>query len=534
MHPTVFIGLDGATFTILDPLVAEGAMPFLKAFMERGVRATLLSTPNPLTPPAWTSMMTGRNPGSHGVFDFIWAEERPSDHYFTLYNFRDIQCETVWSIASRQQGKICSLNFPLMAPAPAVNGYIVPGLVNWKHLRRYVYPKDIYDRIKALPGFNAKEIAWDFDLEKEASRGIPPEKYQEWIEFHIRRERQWFEIVRFFLQEHPCDLTGILFDGPDKMLHIGWRFLDPAFYSQEPTPWEEKIRGLILSYFRELDGFIERIAELAGPQARIVMGSDHGFGPGRLIFRVNTWLHEQGYLTWKDLGPLDPKAAESVRRLVERHFVLLDWEKTTAYARTSTSNGIYIRKAKGPGHTGVPAEQYESFRSELKNKLAAITDPVSGERIIKHIYTKEEAYPGENNEQAPDLTMVFYDHSFASILNKEPMIYHHHETLGTHYPEGVFLAAGPGIRSGVSLPALSIVDVAPTLLHSLGLEIPADFEGQLPAEAFEAGFLEQFPVTIGPATQRPNAYLDEKKPEALNAEEEEEIYKQMKALGYVE
>ncbi|HQO78299.1 MAG TPA: alkaline phosphatase family protein, partial [Thermodesulfobacteriota bacterium] len=275
MHPTVFIGLDGATFTILDPLVAEGAMPFLKAFMERGVRATLLSTPNPLTPPAWTSMMTGRNPGSHGVFDFIWAEERPSDHYFTLYNFRDIQCETVWSIASRQQGKICSLNFPLMAPAPAVNGYIVPGLVNWKHLRRYVYPKDIYDRIKALPGFNAKEIAWDFDLEKEASRGIPPEKYQEWIEFHIRRERQWFEIVRFFLQEHPCDLTGILFDGPDKMLHIGWRFLDPAFYSQEPTPWEEKIRGLILSYFRELDGFIERIAELAGPQARIVMGSDH-------------------------------------------------------------------------------------------------------------------------------------------------------------------------------------------------------------------------------------------------------------------
>lgn len=534
MNPTLFIGLDGATFTILDPLVQEGAMPFLKEFMKGSVRAGLLSTANPLTPPAWTSMMTGRGPGSHGVFDFIWAEERQADHYFTLYNFRDIQCETIWAIVSRQGGKICSLNFPLMAPAPAVNGQIVPGLVNWKHLRRYVYPREIYDKIKELPGFNARELAWDFDLEKEASRGIPPDKYEEWVEFHIRRERQWFEIARYLMRGYPCDLTGILFDGPDKMLHIGWRFLDPDCFPQDPSPWEKKIRSLIVSYFRELDGFLAEIVTIAGPEARIFMASDHGFGPGRMIFRLNTWLHEQGYLTWKDLGPLDEKTAESVKRLVERHFVLLDWEKTTAYARTSTSNGIYIRKAKGPNHTGVPLEQYESFLDELKGRLYAVKDPVTGEPIIKKIYTKDEAYPGPHNDQAPDLTLVFADHSFASILNREPMIYHHHEILGTHYPEGIFLAGGPGIQRGITVPHLPIVDVAPALLYSLGLTIPSDLEGKLPAAAFEPDYLNRFPAIIGDRTHRPDSYALGEKKVTLSAEEEEEIYRQMKALGYVE
>ena len=116
MNPTVLIGLDGATYSILDPLMKYGTMPFLKKFLNDGVRAELLSTANPLTPPAWISLMTGRTPGNHGVFDFIWAEERETDHYFTLYNFRDIQCETIWSIVSRQNGRICSLNCPRPVP----------------------------------------------------------------------------------------------------------------------------------------------------------------------------------------------------------------------------------------------------------------------------------------------------------------------------------------------------------------------------------------------------------------------------------
>ncbi len=147
MNSTILIGIDGATFTILDRLIAEGAMPTLKALQTRGVRAELLSTPHPLTPPAWTTLMTGRSPGNHGIFDFLRSEVRGNGAFFTLNNFRDIQCETIWSIISRQGGKVLSLGFPLMAPPPPVHGAIVPGLLSWRHLRRNVHPAGLYDEL---------------------------------------------------------------------------------------------------------------------------------------------------------------------------------------------------------------------------------------------------------------------------------------------------------------------------------------------------------------------------------------------------
>jgi predicted AlkP superfamily phosphohydrolase/phosphomutase len=533
MYPTVLIGLDGATFSILNPLMEIGAMPFLKEFTNKGASAELLSTSNPLTPPAWVALMTGRSPGNHGIFDFIWSEERESNVYFTLHNFRDIQCETIWSIVNRHNGKICSLNFPMMSPPPEVTGIIVPGLVSWKHLHRNIHPRDVYQELKSITGFNVKELAWDFNLEKKASRGIPQEEFENWVAFHIRREEQWFNVTTYLMKNHPSDLTAILFDGPDKIFHMGWRFLDPSMFPETPTSWEKKIRDLCIDYFRQLDSFLAEIKSTVDPKARVFMVSDHGFGPSWFVFRVNTWLHEQGYLNWKEQGELDDKSQESVKRLIENHFVYLDWNTTTAYARTTTSNGIYIRVARQPGQTGVPVNQYESFRSNLVDKLLAIMHPATGERIVKRVLTKEEAYPGENNQGAPDLTLVMTDYSFVSILDKKPIVCPRPEIEGTHYPEGIFIANGPGIQKGFAFSPFSIIDVAPCLLYSLGLEIPSNFEGCLPMGIFDELFLENHPFRIGEPTQTPDSYALRAKRETGKTEDKE-IYKQLKMLGYIE
>src|SRR4051812_20961969 len=156
MHPTILIGLDGATFTVLDSLMADGAMPCLKAFVDRGVRAELLSTPHPLTPPAWTTLMTGQNPGNHGIFDFLRGEVNGSGAFYTLNDFRDVRSETIWTIVSRLGGRVTALNFPMTAPPPPVAGNIVPGVLSWRHLRRNVYPPELYGALRSLPGFNSK------------------------------------------------------------------------------------------------------------------------------------------------------------------------------------------------------------------------------------------------------------------------------------------------------------------------------------------------------------------------------------------
>src|SRR5262245_28948979 len=113
---TILFGLDGATYSVLDPLMDLGLMPNLKAFLRRGARATLSSTVNPLTPPAWTSMITGCHPGRHGVFDFIQPVESDKGVYFKLIDSRDVQCETLWSMVSRQGFRVSSLNFPVVFP----------------------------------------------------------------------------------------------------------------------------------------------------------------------------------------------------------------------------------------------------------------------------------------------------------------------------------------------------------------------------------------------------------------------------------
>src|SRR5215470_18799967 len=276
MTKTLLIGLDGATFSILDPLMENGVMPFLKRVINRGVRGTLVSTIPHVSPVAWTTLMTGRSPGNHGIFDFIRAEERDGEIYFTLYNSRDVQCETIWSMINRQGLSVSLLNFMLTFPPESLSGHIVPGLVSWRHLKRGVRPLGLYAELKSLPGLNYKEMAWDFELEKKVLQDVERSEYQSWLQYHIRREHHWFEVARHLMFTSPSDLFVIIFDGIVKLLHLCWRFLDPD--CSQPFSIEElKIRNLCLDYFGRLDSYIEELVSLAGTEAQTFFVSDHGF-----------------------------------------------------------------------------------------------------------------------------------------------------------------------------------------------------------------------------------------------------------------
>jgi predicted AlkP superfamily phosphohydrolase/phosphomutase len=534
MNPTILIGIDGATFSILDPLMVDGQMPNLMAIVKDGVRGELMSTPHPLTPPAWTTLMTGRTPGNHGIFDFIWAEERGEQAFFTLNNFRDIQVETIWTLISRLGGSVTALNFPLTAPPPAVSGAIVPGLVSWKHLRRNVYPPELYAALKALPGFDAKGIAWDFDREKRATKIVPPEEREEWIRFHIHREQHWFEIFRHLFRNHRTDLVAVLLDGVDKIQHICWTSLDPDNQPETPTAQDRLHRRLCIDYFRQLDAFIGEVVAAAGPDARIFLASDHGFGPSTKVFRVNKWLEQKGYLAWGVIQGLEAGERVKVDKMVNNHFVYLDWEKTTAYAQSAATNGIHIRVARRPGESGVPVERYAAFRDRLAAELLAVRDPADGTAVVTRVLTRDEFFPGDRNERCADLTLVLSDYGFISTLNTEPVVWHRPEVAGVHRPAGIFMARGPGIRSGETLPPQTIVDIAPTLLHSLGLPIPGDFEGRVIRDAFDARFLESNAVRFGPETASRENGKSDSSGVGKNEENEEIILDRLRALGYVE
>jgi predicted AlkP superfamily phosphohydrolase/phosphomutase len=515
----------------------RGIMPFLRDFVAAGVRAPLRSTLPPLTPPGWTSLMTGKRPGQHGVFDFF-QKETPQSEYFHLASSEDIRSATIWSLAGDAGKRVISLNFPLMFPPPPVNGCVVPGgWMPWRQLRLGCYPSGLFDRLKTLPTFNAREIALDMEMEAKAIEGCDAGEYADWIALHTRRERRWLDILTFLMREEPADLVGIVFDGVDKLQHLCWRFLDPACQPSDPSPWEREITAQCEAYFRQLDEIIASLVDLAGPEALVALGSDHGFGPSSDVFYLNAWLEQQGYLTWAgedDVPSLDaPQVGFSQ---MTRHISQMDWEQTVAYAATPSSQGIHIARTGGGARTPMSDGEYRHIQEDIAARLIEVRIPSSGRPLVSAVRTREEAFGGPYQELAPDLTLDLNDGVAISILRSNELFRRHPEPRGNHRWDGVFLARGPSVLSGLALDELSIVDVAPLLLHALGLPVPADVTGRVPTEVFELSARELHPAENGiaapvglvPSLATVGTDAD------LRTDEEEIVLKRLRMLGYIE
>lgn len=527
MTRTLFIGLDGATFTVLDDLVSDRpgrgvVMPFMKHLLEKGTHSRLKSTPNPLTPPAWTTIMTGRNPGGHGIHDFMSIEDKGGYLFYKLADASQIRCETLWSIASRQHKRVAALNFVVTAPPRPINGTLIPGFLPWKHLKRNILPTDLYDRLKALPDFDPKELAWDFDHEKQSVAVLDEAAREQWVRYHLPRDEQWFRVAEHLLQTESHDLFAMVFDGTDKIQHQAWEFLDPALLPTEPNAWEQRMREACLEYFRRLDGYIARLVELAGPDAQVFLASDHGFTASTQVVRINAFLAEKGYLHWK---------ASTDTRVDASWIVNLDWEKTLAYCGTPSSNGIHIRVAKTPGEPGVPLADYPSFRARLIDDLLSLRD-AEGQAVVRRVLTREEAFRGPAMADAPDLTLELSDYGFVSIRDVQPAVEKRPAPIGTHHPEGIFIAYGKGIAARGMAPLRQIADVAPTLLASLGMAVPQDLEGRVDETWFTSEWLAANPIGIGPATLP----VKDGEVQAENIAEDDQaaLMEQLKLLGYME
>jgi predicted AlkP superfamily phosphohydrolase/phosphomutase len=528
MSRVVIFGVDGATYTVLDDLARQGVMPYLAQFMASGSRAPLASTVPPLTPIAWTNLVTGRSPGHHGITGFFQHAGGEAGSV-RVNNARQLCVETIWAMASRQGLRAGTLNFPLHNPPPRINGYVIPGWVTWRWLKRASHPPQLCDQLKKdIPGFDLKELAMRYDEERKAIAGADMEHYDDWIQLHIRRERQWFNVLRHQMINDPCDLTGIVFDGVDKLQHLLWQFLDPALTPAEPSKEFLRVRELCRDYFRQIDHFLEETVKLAGPDATILMASDHGFTSTDEVLYINTWLEKEGFLTWKPETPIASEDSQLLGEGVPYHLVAFDMTKTKAFAATASSNGIFIR---GNGTNGSSGEDYETLRRRLVDALQnRCLDPETGNKLVSRVWLREEVFAGPNMHHAPDITLTLHDHGFFSVFRSDRILKRRPKTFGTHHPDGIFIIKGPGVRRGERLERVKLVDLAPTILYQLELPVGMDLEGRVIEEAFTPQYLAtrsvQFAVGSGGANFEPQLGETE--------DDDPQILDRLKALGYIE
>ncbi len=228
----------------------------------------------------------------------------------------------------------------------------------------------LYDRVKAIPGFNAKELAWDFQRESLIGEDMTQAEREAWVEHHRPREEQWFRVAETLMAEDVPDLFAVMFDGTDKLQHQTWHVLDPRLRPKQPTEEFTRLRRLVLGYYHRLDEYIARLVELAGPQAQVFIASDHGFTASVEVVRINRYLGELGYLKWQEND-----GSDTARRREDANFAFLDWAHTLAFCPTPSSNGVCIRVAHDPGTPGIAPGEYLAFRDRLVNDLYALRGP---------------------------------------------------------------------------------------------------------------------------------------------------------------
>ncbi len=558
----ILLGLDGATFDLFGPWLEQGLLPNLARIAAQGAWGNLQSTVPPTTPTAWSACLTGKNPGRHGIFDFRLSPLE--DARRPLISSRAIKGRKLWHMLNDAGKQAGFLNVPITYPPEPVDGFMISGLMTPDAGSDYTYPADLKHRLKQAIGdyvVNVDIARYDVGREDDALAFL-----RELTRAFEQRRRAMFWLMEAF----DLDFFMPVFILPDRIQHLFWKYLDP---SQEAyhTSRGERMRGPLIAAYQAMDNMIGELLDRLERNTNLLIMSDHGFGPTRKWINVNKFLMELGLLRLKpgaavrkrlfyEAMQLEGSALartllpSSLRGAIRRRIRSgrsafksdiewsIDWARTRAFFVSVPSQGVFINVkrsangADGPNggqrRPGVvePGAEYDRLRAFLRQKLLDLRDPQTGEKIMDAVHYREEVYDGAQTQYAPDLIFVARDYAYLGrnlFGSRRVVEASQYMGNGFHRMNGIFMAYGPDIRPGLRVEGAAIVDIAPTVLHLMGLPIPDDLDGRPLAEIAHGAIAAPRFAAAEAADHTP--YNLE-----YSQEEAEHVAERLQALGYLD
>ncbi len=405
MSRVIIVGWDGATWDLLDRLIASDRLPNLKAFLGRAARGPMASTRPPVTAPAWVSIATGVNPGRHGCFDF----NKPEDGLSSLRPLQtwDIAEKTFYEVLAERGRRTVLVNLPVSHPPltdqPTLTSLLTQG-------DNAIFPEALKDKYPVLDEYRCFP---DTRLRAEGESAA----YQEDI--------RAVEAARFncakALWEEPWDVFFVVFSGTDWVSH-------EAFPDLMEGRFEKCSEAL--GMFEDADGYLGWIVEQARPDDHVLMVSDHGFCEAKGIFHLNEWLASEGYLTpdfhktafppshkmeeaarkafEKQGRPMPPGilrlcygnglcrfAGKVYRKLFKRWPISLGVDAARSRASTLTAEclGVTVHEAGRWPEGTVQPDQVAPLADEIRAKLSALRDP-DGKPVFTAVQKREDVHHG--------------------------------------------------------------------------------------------------------------------------------------------
>ena len=518
LRPVLVLALDGATFRVIEPLVASGHLPNLARWMREGSSAPLPSTTPPVTFPAWSSFMTGLEPGEHGIFDF--SQKVEGRYRIRFVNAHDRRGESIFSAVSRAGGRVLVLGLPATYPPEPLSGLLVPGFdapVSNATDAGSTNNPELYRRIAARAGPwmrpDLDEAAQDEGFHERAAATL------------LARIERKTEFALIALEEMKADAGGrrpdlftLVFSESDTVGHHYWRDHDPKSPRADPSAGTER-RNAIRDVYAALDRACGKLREAYGEDAHCVVISDHGMGGASdCVVHLNGYLAEQGLLTRRTVGvgklgvgarrardlalrwlpagllqPLFRRARGAAGRLESAaRFSGIRWSGTQAFSEeVNTQPGVWINLTGREQRGCVAAGDYAAVRDRV---IACLLDwkLPNGQPVIAQARAREEVYRGPYTHRAPDIVIELgtengYGLSLVATPWRDDGALDPEKSRalrrlsgaelaggrgrgmnGTHRQNGIFVSIGGG-QEGLATAPARLSEVAPALARAMGL-----------------------------------------------------------------
>lgn len=550
MSRILVIGIDGATPQLVEAWAEAGELPALRRLMREGAYGTLQAWPNLNSAAAWTSLVTGCNPGKHSIYDFgdirPWRERR-----WKPVSGADRQRAPFWHYLSAAGQKVGLVNVPISYPADPATEFMLAGLdTPATSSPGFAHPPSLVAELREQGIDYHIDLPIPIAASSEVQHELPA-PVQQMLEarsravLHLMANAQWDVLVAVFV-------------ATDRVQHYFWPHMD--------APLQGDAWTAVRDAYRRIDSFIEDALQIAGTDSTVLVVSDHGAGPYHPtswqlndLFAQLGWLRRgAGAMPWRGRllerlllfgqRTLPRQRRKALSRALPglRQLALgqhlhagIDWSKTRAFA---APYGLIFVNLRGREPQGiVSAEDYDDVRQQVRDLLLGLHIPQGGSPVVKAVHLREDVFDGPYVGQAADL-LVEWDEEllsepWCSRAAGKPVVVQIAKGAragrpwrGGHRSHGVFLAWGPHVKVGTRLRRVTHYDLAPTILYLRGLPIPADMDGEVLVDMFTADRLRHNPVQFregpGESAQAAGGDIDE--------EGERMVEARLRTLGYIE
>ena len=543
----MILGLDGATFDIIHPMVQKGLLPNLQKLIKSGVSGTLWSSLPPLSPVAWTSMATGVNPGKHGLTDFVSMQEDGDNLRMRFLKGSDRQIEAIWSYLTRNGKKSIVINVPMTYPPELIDGIMISGMDAPDLDSQLIYPPELKSEL--LSRFPEYRI----DVTNMKQLAGMPEKVLSTVE-SIEKAR--LELGLHLMQNNAWDFCMLVLTSLDRVQHLFLRD-----YRWENVDVENVSKDPILSAYILMDKMVGLVLDSLDSNTTLFVVSDHGFGPAPKKVSLNQFLISNKYLSISKPG-WATNAYEYFKRRSQHYYrimhnlkkrftkegisaqVMLDntlvfknvnWSHTSAYSLGSAGN-IYINK-----NVVSDPVKIQELKIQIKNLLFQLKDPDTGIPVIHDVKFCEEIYFGPYIDNTPDIIVLLapgfeFDKislQKGGLLKQESNIKSYtRQATGTsggdHLPNGIMIAEGKFFKKGHVIESAEITDIAPTVLHLLGLSVPVNMDGDVIRDILDSDFMAKNPINYSSYLKYKNEDITD-----YSDKQSEAIEERLKDLGYL-